>query len=62
MGENWQRLGRLKSEEKVRVCMDMSDGCVRVCAEGIRNQFAGIKDDELIVRLRERLEWAKQNR
>jgi len=34
-GQDWMRLGRLAPEEKVRLCMDMSDGCIRVCADGI---------------------------
>jgi len=61
MDEEWERLGRLKPEEKVQLCIDMTDGCMRVCADGIRQQFPGISDKELIEKLRERIEWAKQN-
>jgi hypothetical protein len=62
MDKNWERLGRLKPEEKVRICMDMSDGCIRVCADGIRSQFPGISEEELVEKLRERLQWSKRNR
>ena len=62
MEENWERLGRLKPEQKVLIAMDMTEGCVRVCADGIRNQFPGISQEELLDKLRERLEWAKLNR
>ena len=61
MEEEWERLGRLKPEEKVLIAIDMTDGCLRVCADGIRQQFPGISDTELLEKLRERLEWAKQN-
>jgi hypothetical protein len=60
--KNWERLGRLKPEEKVAICLDMSDACVRVCAEGIRAQYPGISEEELIAKLRERLEWSKRHR
>jgi len=62
MEEEWERLGRLKPEEKVLIAIDMTDGCLRVCADGIRQQFPGISDTELLEKLRERLEWAKLNR
>ena len=61
MSKDRKRLGRLKPEEKVLICMDLTDSCVRMCADGIRNQFPGISEEELIVRLRERLEWSKRN-
>ena len=55
-----ERLGRLPSEEKVNLAIDMSDAVVRICAEGIRAQFPGISDGELIEKLRERFEWSKR--
>jgi len=62
MDKDWKRLGRLKPEEKVLICMDMTDGCVRICADGIKNQYPGISEEDLLEKLRERLEWAKRNR
>lgn len=57
-----ERLGRLKPEEKVAVALDMTDGCVRVCAEGIRARCPGITEEELVAKLRARLEWSKRHR
>ncbi len=55
-------LGRLKPSHKVTICIDMSDVCVRTCAEAIRQQNPGISDEELVKKLQERLEWAKHPR
>ncbi len=61
MDKNWKYLGKLKPEEKVLLCIDMTDGCVQICADGIRNQFPDISEEEFIEKLRERLEWPKRN-
>jgi hypothetical protein len=55
-----ERLRRLKPEEKVAMAIDMTDACVRICAEGIRAQCPSVSEGELIERLRERLEWSKR--
>jgi hypothetical protein len=62
MDKNWKRLGRLKPEEKLAIAMDMTDACVRICAEGIKAQHPGISEEELLEKLRERLEWSKRRR
>ena len=62
MEDDSERLGHLKPEQKVQIAIDMTDGSLRVCADGIRQQFPGISESELLEKLRERLEWAKQNR
>jgi len=62
MDKEAERLGRLKPEEKVAIAIDMTDGCVRVCADGIRAQYPGISEEELLAKLRERLEWCKRGR
>ena len=51
---------RLRPEEKVNVAIDMSDCCVRICAEGIRAQFPDVTEEELVGRLRERIEWLRR--
>lgn len=61
MEKERERLGYLKPEDKVALALDMTDGCVRVCAEGIRNQCPGISEEELMAKLRERLEWTKRH-
>ena len=60
MDKNAERLGRLKPEEKVAIAIDMTDACVRICAEGIKAQCPGISEEELLEKLRERLEWSKR--
>jgi len=55
-----ERLGRLPGEVKVNMAIEMTEACVRVCAEGIRAQFPGISDKELLEKLRERLVWSKR--
>ncbi len=61
MDKNWKYLGTLKPEEKVLLCVDMTDGCIQICSGGIRSQFPNITEKELIDKLRERLEWSKSN-
>jgi hypothetical protein len=62
MDQNGERLGRLQPEEKVAIMIDMTDACVRVCASGIRDRSPDISDEELLSRLRERLEWSRRRR
>lgn len=62
MDKDIERLGRLKPEEKVLICMDMTNGCIRICADGIKDLFPDISEQELILKLRERLEWSKRKR
>jgi hypothetical protein len=49
----------LRPEEKVNITIDMTDACVHICAEGIRAQSPGIAEEELLERLRDRIEYAK---
>ena len=58
--KDWERLGRLRPEQKVNMAIDMTDAVVRVCAEGIRAQYPDITEEELIERLRERFAWMKR--
>ena len=60
MEENVERLGRLKPNEKVAIAIEMTDVCVRICADGIRAKYPGISEEELIEKLRARLEWTKR--
>ena len=60
--ENWKRLGKLPPEEKIAICMDLSDACVQVCADNIRAQNPALTEEELMERVRERLAWAKRHR
>jgi len=58
--EDLERIGRLKPEERVNLAVRMSDVCVRICAEGVRNQNPGISEEKLIERVRERLMLGKR--
>lgn len=51
---------RLSSEERVDLAVGMSDVCIRVCADGVRDQNPGIAEDELVERVRERLLFGRQ--
>jgi hypothetical protein len=55
-----ERLGRLKPEVKVALCIDMTDACVQTCAAGIRAQNPSVSDKELVEELRERMDWMKR--
>lgn len=54
MGRSDVRL-HLSPEDKVSVAIEMTNACVRVSADGIRNENPGISDEELLRKLRERL-------
>jgi len=56
---DWLKTGRLKPEEKVSMAIDMTDACVGICAEGIKAQRPKIAHEELLEKLRERIEYAK---
>jgi hypothetical protein len=58
---NVERLGRLPPEEKVAIAIDMTRACLRSSMEGVKSQNPRIGDEELIEKLRERLEWVKRH-
>lgn len=62
MDSSWKRLGHLKPEKKVAIALEMTDACLRVCAEGIRSQHPSIGEEEIVEILRARLEWSKRQR
>ena len=53
---------RLKPEERVNLAVGMSDVCIRVCADGVRDQNPEISEEELFERVRERLMFDKRQR
>jgi ferredoxin len=60
--EDLERIGRLKPEERINLAIGMSDVCIRVCAEGVRNANPSISEKELVERVRERLMFDKRRR
>lgn len=55
-----ERIGKLPGEVKVQMAIEMTEFCVRVCADGIRAQNPGITEEKLLEKLRERVEWSKR--
>lgn len=53
---------RLKREERVNLAINMSDVCIRVCADGVKDQNPSISEEELIERVRERLMFDKRRK
>lgn len=53
-------LDGLKPEEKVNLAIGMTDACVRVCADAVRDQYGTINEGELLERVRERIMYAKR--
>jgi hypothetical protein len=58
----WLFVKRLKPEDRVNLAIGMSDVCIRVCADGVRDQNPGISEEELIERVRERLMFGKRRK
>ena len=50
----------LKPEEKVNLAIGMTDVCISICSEGIRNQYPEITENKLLELLRERLAFSRQ--
>lgn len=44
----------------MNLAINMTDVCVRICAEGIRDQHPGITEDRLLELLRERIAFGRQ--
>ena len=55
-----ETVGRLLPKIKVNMAIDMTDAMGSVCAEGIKARHPWISEEELLQKLRERLEWAKK--
>jgi hypothetical protein len=53
---------RLTPEERVDLAVNMSDVCIRVCAEGVKSQYPNISEEKLIELVRERLMFEKNLR
>ena len=51
---------KLTPEEKVNLTIALVDTCIRVCADGIRDQDKTIKDEKLIEELRARITLNKR--
>jgi hypothetical protein len=52
----------LKSEEKMKIAVDMTDVCVRVCADAVKDQGLTVSEEEFVKRVRERVTYRKRYR
>jgi hypothetical protein len=52
---------RLKPEEKVNLAINMTDVCVRICADALKNEYPGIGEKELIKQVRKRLTFGRRH-
>lgn len=48
-------LSKLKPEEKVNLSINMTDVCVQICADGIRDQNGNIGEAQLMEEVRARI-------
>jgi len=48
------------AEERVNLAINMTDACVRVCADGVRDEQPKMKEKELLKRVRERIAYGRR--
>jgi len=53
-------LEKLSPEEKVNLSISMVDACTRICADSVKEQNKAIKGDELVEKLRARIQFNKR--
>ncbi len=51
----------LRPAEKVNTAIYMSDVCVRVCADSIKDENPMVSEEELVERVRERISFGKRS-
>ncbi len=49
----------MNREEKVNLAISLSDACVQVCVDSVRDRNSKIGEDELLERVRERISFGK---
>jgi len=50
------------AEERVNLAINITDACVRVCADAIRDKYATVKEEELLERIRERIAFLRRRK
>jgi hypothetical protein len=53
---------RLGSDEKVNVAVYMTDACVHVCVDSVKDRNHAISEEQLVKRVRERINFGKRSR
>jgi hypothetical protein len=56
----WLSVDKLKPEDKVNLAIGMTDVCVRVCADGIKDRYGTISEEEVAELVRERLTFGRR--
>lgn len=51
---------KLRPAEKVNVAIYMSDACVHVCADSVKDENHKISEEELVKRVRDRINFGKR--
>jgi len=51
---------KVSGEEKVRICIEMTDFVREVCVAGIRASRPDVSDEEVVEELRRRFSWNKR--
>jgi hypothetical protein len=55
-------LDKMKPEEKVKCAINMTDVCVRICADGIKDENPQISEKELLEKVSERIRFGRSQR
>jgi len=50
------------AEERVNLAVNITDTCVRVCADAIRDKYAAVKEEDLLERVRERIAFLRRRK
>jgi len=50
------------AEEKVNLAINITDTCVRVCADAIRDKYATVKEEDLLEGVRERIAFLRRRK
>lgn len=53
-------LEKLKPEEKVNLSISMTDACVQICVNALKDQDRKIKEKELLKKVRARIMYNRQ--
>ncbi|MFB0501382.1 MAG: hypothetical protein ACETVP_02825 [Candidatus Bathyarchaeia archaeon] len=53
-------LETLKPEEKVNLSINMTDTCIHICADALKDQDETIKEEELLEKVRARIMYKKR--
>lgn len=51
---------KMKPEEKVNLSISMTDVCVRICVDSLKDRDKTIKEEELLEKVRTRIMYGKR--